>query len=82
MPRSYEKLFEDGAKLKNSSSSVVCLLYNRYKCVIMLWLFGDPHVILFLFFFRCTTNWSVDLVAKNWTIGFGGGVWPLITLAI
>lgn len=50
MLRSYEKLFEDGAKLKNSSSSVVCLLYNRYKCVIMLWLFGDPHVILFLFF--------------------------------
>ena len=63
MLRSYEKLFEDGAKLKNSSSSVVCLLYNRYKCVIMLWLFGDPHVILFLFFFP---------VYHKLVCGFGG----------
>jgi len=52
MPGKYENLFEDGAKLKISDFSVVCLFCNHLGpflcCVILLWLFGDPDVIILL----------------------------------
>ena len=48
----YGNLFEDGAKLKNYDFSVVCLFCNHSGpflcCVILLWLFGGPDVIIFL----------------------------------